>query len=46
MRKWLASPGHRRNILDPAFRHVGVGIAGGRFKGWPRAYVVATEFDG
>ena len=21
---WLASPGHRRNLLDPLFRHVGI----------------------
>ncbi len=24
-REWMASPGHRRNILDGAFQHIGVG---------------------
>lgn len=24
---WMASPGHRRNILNRSFRHVGVGVA-------------------
>jgi uncharacterized protein YkwD len=46
MRMWLKSPEHRRNILDPSFRHLGVGIVDGRFHGWAHAYVVATEFDG
>jgi uncharacterized protein YkwD len=26
---WMASPGHRRNILDPDYRDVGVGVASG-----------------
>jgi len=26
---WMASPGHRANILDPAFRYEGVGVANG-----------------
>lgn len=25
MRMWMASPGHRANILNPAFTHIGVG---------------------
>jgi uncharacterized protein YkwD len=25
---WMASPGHRRNILTPGFTHLGVGVAG------------------
>lgn len=24
---WLNSPGHRRNLLDPNFTHVGIGVA-------------------
>jgi uncharacterized protein YkwD len=28
MASWMASPGHRANILDPAFTHIGVGVAG------------------
>jgi uncharacterized protein YkwD len=43
---WLASPLHRRNMLDPRFRHIGVGIAVGPFRGWPTAVVVTTDFDG
>jgi uncharacterized protein YkwD len=26
---WMASPGHRANILDPRFREIGIGIADG-----------------
>ena len=27
MKSWMASPGHRHNILNGRFRHVGIGIA-------------------
>jgi uncharacterized protein YkwD len=27
MKRWMASPGHRRNILNPRFTHTGVGAA-------------------
>ncbi|HEY0511592.1 MAG TPA: CAP domain-containing protein [Thermoanaerobaculia bacterium] len=30
MDTWMHSPGHRRNILDPAFRELGVGLAFGK----------------
>ena len=30
---WLASPGHCENIMEPAFRDIGVGIATGRRRG-------------
>ncbi|HEV2853924.1 MAG TPA: CAP domain-containing protein [Thermoanaerobaculia bacterium] len=30
MDTWLHSPGHRRNILDPGFKELGVGLALGR----------------
>jgi uncharacterized protein YkwD len=30
---WLASPGHCENIMDPRFRHIGVGLASGRGRG-------------
>lgn len=29
VRAWMASPPHRRNILDRRFRHLGIGVAGG-----------------
>jgi uncharacterized protein YkwD len=30
---WLASPGHCANIMEPRFRHIGVGVAVGRKRG-------------
>ncbi|HEX9809642.1 MAG TPA: CAP domain-containing protein [Alphaproteobacteria bacterium] len=33
VRLWLASPEHRRNALDPAFRHAGIGRAYDRSAG-------------
>jgi uncharacterized protein YkwD len=30
---WLASPGHCENIMEPRFRHIGVGVATGRGRG-------------
>jgi uncharacterized protein YkwD len=29
VRSWMASPGHRVNILDPRFREIGIGIVRG-----------------
>ncbi|MEW2401206.1 CAP domain-containing protein [Streptomyces sp. NPDC046862] len=29
VRGWMDSPGHRANILKPAFTHIGIGFAGG-----------------
>lgn len=26
---WMKSPGHKRNILDPSFKEIGIGIAAG-----------------
>lgn len=40
---WMASPGHRENLLDPQWRHVGVGIAAGTPVGAVGA-TYATEF--
>lgn len=32
---WENSPGHRRNLLDPLFTHIGIGIAGsGALTSW------------
>ena len=30
---WLASPGHCENIMEPAFRDIGIGVAIGRKRG-------------
>src|SRR6185295_6489602 len=45
---WMESPGHRANILNPAWREIGIGTtivdhAPGRFAGLP-ATVVTTDF--
>jgi uncharacterized protein YkwD len=29
VRSWMKSEGHRRNILDPDFEHIGIGIVWG-----------------
>ena len=46
VRAWMHSTGHRRNILDPAFRLIGVGIATGSFQGQGDARVYVTDFGG
>jgi uncharacterized protein YkwD len=43
---WLASPGHRANLLRPGFRYVGVGTATGPFAGMADATVVTADFAG
>lgn len=37
---WLASPGHRANIVNPKFTEIGVGVAEGIFEGYPSVIVV------
>jgi uncharacterized protein YkwD len=46
MQAWMNSPPHRENILDPAFRDVGVGIAPGGPQGGLRlaAATYTTDF--
>ena len=44
VRMWLASPGHRANLLRPGFRRVGLGLAHGTFLGWGGATVVTADF--
>ncbi len=34
VKAWMHSPAHRANILNPLFRHVGVGFTRG-YSGWP-----------
>ena len=46
VRNWLRSPGHRRNLLRPGFRRIGLGAATGRFVGYRRATVVTADFAG
>ena len=46
VRSWLQSPGHRRNLLRPGFRRIGLGTATGRFAGRSGATVVTADFAG
>jgi uncharacterized protein YkwD len=41
---WLESPEHRRILLDGGYRQVGIGVATGRFEGYPDAVVVTADF--
>jgi hypothetical protein len=46
---WLASPGHRANLLDGRLEEIGIGVADGIHKGKRAAYVVqylATPVEG
>ena len=46
VRMWLASPGHRRNLLDGGYRLVGVGALRGSFSGYHSALLITTDFAG
>jgi uncharacterized protein YkwD len=46
VRAWLRSPGHRRNLLRPGFRRIGLGAVTGRFGGHSGATVVTADFAG
>jgi len=46
MNMWLASPGHRANLLHAGYRTVGVGALRGRFDGYSGALVITTDFAG
>lgn len=38
---WLQSPGHRENLLSPAYRKVGLGLVRGTWNGRAALYVTA-----
>jgi uncharacterized protein YkwD len=46
VRAWLASPGHRANLLRPGFRRIGIGARVGTFQGHGGAVVVTADFAG
>jgi uncharacterized protein YkwD len=46
VRGWLASPGHRANLLRPGFRRVGLGALVGTLAGYRGATVVTADFAG
>jgi uncharacterized protein YkwD len=43
---WMASPGHRANLLRPGWVRVGIGARTGNFLGYPGANVVTADFAG
>lgn len=40
VRAWMASPGHRANIVRAGYTEIGVGVAGGTYQGAPATFVV------
>lgn len=46
VRMWMASPGHRANILRAAFTRIGLGRRVGPFAGYGSAAVVTADFAG
>lgn len=40
VRAWVASEGHRRNLLNASHAHIGVGVATGIYQGIPTTVVV------
>jgi uncharacterized protein YkwD len=43
---WMASPGHRANLLRPGWTRIGIGARMGNFLGYPRATVITADFAG
>lgn len=43
---WMASPGHRANLLRPGWNRIGIGAMSGRFLGHRGALVVTADFAG
>jgi uncharacterized protein YkwD len=43
---WMASPGHRANLLRPGWRRIGIGAVRGVFLGYAGATVVTADFAG
>lgn len=46
VRLWMESSPHRRILLRPGWRRIGIGIADGTFSGYPGSRVVAADFAG
>ena len=45
MRIWMKSAGHRKNILNPAFTKIGIGVACKKKRGY-REYYATQDFQG
>ena len=37
--RWMASKGHRENILEKLYSRIGIGVAKGMYQGLPAIYV-------
>jgi uncharacterized protein YkwD len=46
VRAWLQSPSHRRNLLRPGFRRIGLGTKTGTFAGRRGTTMVTADFAG
>jgi uncharacterized protein YkwD len=46
VKMWLASPGHRANLLRPGYDRIGLGLGAGSFHGIAGATVVTADFAG
>ena len=46
VRGWLASPGHRANLLRPGWTRIGIGARVGAFRGYSGVTVVTADFAG
>lgn len=46
VRMWMASPGHRANLLRPGWTRIGIGARVGNFLGYDGATVVTADFAG
>jgi uncharacterized protein YkwD len=44
VQEWLASPGHRENLLSPVYTRIGIGLMRGTFLGYRGAVVVTADF--
>ena len=44
MKTWMKSPGHRSNILNPAFTEIGIGVACNKKQGY-REYYATQDFQ-
>jgi uncharacterized protein YkwD len=45
-RGWMASPGHRANLLRPGWTRIGIGTRTGTFLGYADATVLTADFAG
>lgn len=43
---WMASPGHRANLLRPGWTRIGIGRRVGTYRGYGGAAVVTADFAG